>query len=85
MQTTHTTVKTTANGAFHARTLSVRCRPGMQGAYVRHQMESANFDLLSSVDTGWVYHNNYLVLARWSKKYGKDLFTLLYPADCRET
>ena len=81
MPTMHTTTHNDSYGSFkHTRTLSVRRRPGMSGAYVRHRIEPVNHAPVRREDTGWVYHNNYGTLARWAKKYKKDLFTVLYPA-----
>jgi hypothetical protein len=81
MQTTHTTMAADIYGSFlHTRTLSVRRRPGMSGAYVRHRITPVNGAPVRTEDTGWVYHANYGVLARWARKYEKDLFEVLYPA-----
>ena len=81
MQTTHTTTTNGFSGSFlHTRTLSVRRRPGMKGAYVRLQVKPVNHAPVQKEDTGWVYHNTYQCLARWAKKYNHDLFTVLYPA-----
>jgi hypothetical protein len=80
MQTTHTTTYNDCKGSFkHTRTLSVRRRPGMQGAYVRHRLNPVNHAPVKREDTGWVYHNNYGQLARWARKWGHDLFEVLYP------
>jgi len=81
MQTTHTTTHNDSYGSFkHTRTLSVRRRPGMSGAYVRHRIVPVDYAPVKREDTGCVYHNNYGVLARWAAKYNHDLFTVLYPA-----
>ena len=77
MQTTHTTTHAPAYG--HTRTLSVRRRPGMSGAYVRHRINPDSY-WGGSQDTGWVYWQDYKVFARWATKYKKDLFEVLYPA-----
>ena len=80
-QTTHKTTHNDSYGSFkHTRTLSVRRRPGMSGAYVRHQIEPVNHAPVRREDTGWRYHNTYGELARWARKYKKDLFEVLYPA-----
>jgi hypothetical protein len=82
MQTTHTTAVDDFHGSFkHARTLSVRRRPGMSGAYVRHRINPVNHAPVRREDTGWRYHNNYAALARWARKHQKDLFEVLYPDD----
>jgi hypothetical protein len=81
MQTTHTTTLNDSYGSFkHTRTLSVRRRPGMSGAYVRHRIAPVAHAPVRKEDTGWVYHNNYKALARWATKWGHDLFEVLYPA-----
>jgi hypothetical protein len=80
MQTTHTTTINDFYGSFkHTRTLSVRRRPGMAGAYVRHRIAAVAHAPVKREDTGWVYHNNFGALARWAKKYKKDIFEVLYP------
>ena len=80
MQTTHTTTHNDSYGSFkHTRTLSVRRRPGMSGAYVRHQIAPVDGAPVKREDTGWMYCNNYRALSRWAKEYKKDLFTVLYP------
>ena len=80
MQTTHTKTHNDSYGSFkHTRTLSVRRRPGMSGAYVRHQIEPVDGAPVRREDTGWMYCNNYKALSHWAKEYKKDLFTVLYP------
>lgn len=82
MQTTHTTTTGDSYGSFkHTKTLSVRRRPGMPGAYVRHRIEPVGFAPVRREDTGWRYANNYGVLAHRARKYNRDLFALLYPAE----
>jgi hypothetical protein len=81
MQTTHTTTHNDFYGSFkHTRTLSVRRRPGMSGAYVRLRINPVNCAPVRREDTGWVYCSNYGAMARRAKKYNQDLFDMLYLA-----
>jgi len=52
----------------------------MSGAYVRHRITPIDGAPVRREDTGWIYHNTYGELARWARKYKKDLFEVLYPA-----
>lgn len=80
MQTTHTTTQNDSYGSFkHSRTLSVRRRPGMAGAYVRHRIQPVAHAPVRRESTQWIYHNNYSALVRWCKEHQRDLFVTLLP------
>jgi hypothetical protein len=78
MQTIHTTTHNDLYGSFkHTRTISVRRRPGMSGAYVRLKITPVLFAPVARYDSGWKYHNNYSALQRWCKEHKKEFFATL--------
>jgi hypothetical protein len=80
MQTTHTHEECDLHGSFkHIRTLSIRRRPGMPGAYVRLKIAPVGFTPVKRYDSGWLYHNTYDALVAFCKRQNRDLFTVLLP------